>query len=185
MKEMFQNANEGLTRRFDLKEAFMFEDFTNAELEAILRSKLQTQGLDATEPAISVAIDCLDRARNGLNFGNGGDVENIISKAKQSYQKRQSQLPRHARCVDFIFEPEDFDPDFDRASVAGTNLQELFKGVIGAEQIIDQLQGYIDVARGMRLRGMEPRGQIPMNFVFKGPPGSCSRLNGNGLSIFC
>ncbi|KAH8672057.1 NFX1-type zinc finger-containing protein 1 [Tricladium varicosporioides] len=172
MKRFFQNVNPGLTRRFQLSDAFKFEDFSNMELEEILRLKLKQQGLGATAEAIPVAINVLDRARNGLNFGNGGDVENLISKAKASYQQRQSSLPSDKRSTDFVFEPHDFDTDFNRASFADTNLQELFKDVIGCESIVAKLDGYLKVAKGMRAQGLEPRGQIPMNFIFKGPPGT-------------
>ncbi|KFZ12367.1 hypothetical protein V502_07117, partial [Pseudogymnoascus sp. VKM F-4520 (FW-2644)] len=172
MIEMFQNVNPGLTRRFQLSGAFRFEDFSDAELQEILLLKLKNQGLGATDRATSVAIDSLSRARNGLNFGNGGDVENLISKAKSNYQARQSKFPAAERSIDFLFEAQDFDPDFDRASSAETNLKQLFKDVIGCEYIIKKLDGYLKVAKGMRAQGLDPKGQIPMNFVFKGPPGT-------------
>ncbi|TVY43119.1 NFX1-type zinc finger-containing protein [Lachnellula subtilissima] len=173
MKEMFQNVNQGLTRRFQLSESFRFEDFTNPELQEILLFKLNKQGLGASTRAISVAIDVLDRARNGLNFGNGGDVENLISKAKTNYQRRQSALPADQRSIDYIFEPEDFDVDYQRTlASAGTNLQSLFQDVIGCHDIVSKLDGYIKTANGMRAQDLDPRGQIPMNFIFKGPPGT-------------
>lgn len=171
MVEMFQNVNPGLTRRFPIADAFQFEDFTDSELQEILEFKLKDQGLGATKEAISVAIDALARQRNGLNFGNGGDVENLISKAKGNYQSRQSSLPAEKRSIDFVFEPHDFDPDFNRAAGAETNLQELFKDVIGCEDIVQKLGGYLQVAKGMRAQGLDPREQIPFNFIFKGPPG--------------
>ncbi|KAK4983645.1 hypothetical protein LTR50_007102 [Elasticomyces elasticus] len=172
MVDMFQNVNPGLTRRFQLSDAFRFEDFNDSELQEILQLKLTDQDLGATQQAVSTAIDVLSRLRDGLNFGNGGDVENLISKAKANYQARQSALPAAQRPIDFIFEPQDFDKDYDRASGAETNLQELFKGVIGCEGIIAKLDGFLKVAKGMRAQGLEPRGQIPMNFIFKGPPGT-------------
>lgn len=172
MVDMFQNVNPGLTRRFQLSDAFRFEDFNDSELQEILQLKLANQDLGATQQAISTAIDVLSRLRNGLNFGNGGDVENLISKAKVNYQARQSALPEAQRSIDFIFEPQDFDTEYDRASGAETNLQSLFKGVIGCEGIVAKLDGFLKVAKGMRAQGLEPRGQIPMNFIFKGPPGN-------------
>lgn len=172
MVSMFQNVNPGLTRRFQLSDAFRFEDFNDSELQEILQLKLAKQDLGATQQAISTAIDVLSRLRNGLNFGNGGDVENIISKAKTNYQARQSKLPAAQRSIDFIFEPQDFDTEYDRASGAETNLQKLFEGVIGCNGIIEKLDGFVKVAKGMRAQGLEPRGQIPMNFIFKGPPGN-------------
>jgi len=175
MKEMFQNVNQGLTRRFQLSDAFRFEDFTDPELQEILLFKLNKQGLGASMQAVSVAIDVLGRARNGLNFGNGGDVENLISKAKTNYQRRQSALPAEQRSIDYTFEPEDFDIDYQRTSAsAGTNLQNLFQDVVGCDTIVSKLDGYIRTANGMRTRGVDPRGQIPMNFIFKGPPGILS-----------
>lgn len=172
MVEMFQNVNPGLTRRFQLSDAFRFDDFSDSELLEILQFKLMSQDLGATPQAFSTAIDVLSRLRNGLNFGNAGDVENLISKAKGNYQARQSALPVEQQSIDFVFEPEDFDKNYDRASGAETNLQDLFKGVIGCEGIISKLDGFLKVAKGMRAQGLEPRGQIPMNFIFKGPPGN-------------
>lgn len=171
MVDMFQNVNPGLTRRFQLSDAFRFENFSDSELLQILQLKLTNQDLGATPQALSTAINVLSRLRDGLNFGNGGDVENLISKAKANYQARQSALPAAQRSIDFIFEPQDFDMDYDRASGAETNLHELFKGVLGCEGIIAKLDAFLKVAKGMRAQGLEPRGQIPMNFIFKGPPG--------------
>jgi len=171
MVEMFQNVNPGLTRRFQLSNAFRFEDFTDSELQEILQLKLANQDLGATQEAVSAAIAVLSRLRNGLNFGNGGDVENLISKAKENYQARQSALPEAQRSIDFKFEPQDFDANYDRASGAETNLRDLFKDVIGCGDIVAKLDGFLRVAKGMRAQGLEPRGQIPMNFIFKGPPG--------------
>jgi len=171
MIAMFQNVNPGLTRRFQMSDAFRFEDFEDLELQQILQLKLNEKDLSATPQAISAAIDVLGRLRNGLNFGNAGDVENLLSKAKANYLARQSRLPATQQSIEFFFEPEDFDLDYNRSSGAETNLQELFAGAIGCEDIIKKLDGFLKVAKGMRAQGLEPRGQIPMNFIFKGPPG--------------
>ncbi|KAG4441429.1 hypothetical protein IFR05_003116 [Cadophora sp. M221] len=186
MIDMFQNVNPGLTRRFQLSDAFRFEDFSDSELREILEMKMKSQGLDATSHAIPVAIDVLSRARNGLNFGNGGDVESLISKAKRNYQARQYALPATERSIDFLFEPVDFDLDYNRASSAGTNLQELFRGVIGCDAIISKLDGFLQVAKGMRAQDLDPRGQIPMNFIFKGPPGTGKTTTARKFGkVFC
>lgn len=179
MTDMFQNVNPGLTRRFQLSDAFQFDDFNDSELQEILQLKLKDQDLGATPEAVSTAIDVLSRERAGLNFGNGGSVENLISKAKAGYQARQAKLPLAQRSIDFVFEPQDFDADYDRASGAETNLQDLFKGVVGCEDIIGKLDGYLRVAKGMRTQGIDPRGQIPMNFIFKGPPGKSILIHHN------
>jgi hypothetical protein len=171
MEEMFNNVNPGLARRFPMSDAFLFEDFTAIELNEILELKMKVQGLDATEKAKNVAMDVLERLRTKPNFGNGGDVENLLSKAKLNHQKRQSKLPFANRPLDTIFEPQDFDPDFDRDDRASDNIKTLFQDVVGCEDIVDKLEAFQESARALKIQGEDPREYIPTNFVFKGPPG--------------
>jgi hypothetical protein len=131
MQEMLQNTNPGLGRRFPIAGAFWFENFSLLELESILRSKLEGHVLEATPEAIKVAMDVLDKARSRLNFGNGGEVENFISKAKTNHQERISLSQCSDRPEKWIFEPQDFDPEYDGGKTATLNLQKLFSYVIG------------------------------------------------------
>ncbi|KAL0570784.1 hypothetical protein V5O48_011178 [Marasmius crinis-equi] len=172
MMEMFQNVNPGLSRRFDVENPFHFEDFTGSELREILELKLKGQDLAAADAAKAVALEVLGRARNRPNFGNGGEVENIISQAKIRHQKREAALPESARSADVILLPEDFDPDYNRQNNASSNLQKLFEDVIGCDDIVQKLGNYQKVAAKLKARNKDPRKQIPMNFVFKGPPGT-------------
>lgn len=89
MRKMFQNVNEGLSRRFPLGNAFVLADFDDSELEKIVHYKLEQQALSAITAPVALAIGILSRKRNGLNFGNAGEVENLISVAKMRYQRRQ------------------------------------------------------------------------------------------------
>ncbi|KAM6493098.1 P-loop containing nucleoside triphosphate hydrolase protein [Amanita muscaria] len=166
MNEMFQNVNPGLSRRFDIERAFRFENFNDTELLQILNLKLKQQGLEATDAAKKTAIDLLSRARNRPNFGNGGEVENILGRAKARSQQRLGPVPQ------IILEPADFDPDHDRSQRAASNLEKLFGDVIGCEEVIQKLRDYQKIAKTMSDRGMDPRNKIPMSFVFKGPPGT-------------
>ena len=54
---------------------------------------------------------------------------------------------------------------------APLNLNELFKDVVGCNNIVKQLEGYQRIAYASKRRGSDPRDLIPTNFVFKGPPG--------------
>ncbi|KAH7908721.1 P-loop containing nucleoside triphosphate hydrolase protein [Hygrophoropsis aurantiaca] len=172
MEAMFQNVNPGLSRRFAIENAFSFEDFTQEQLREILEYKLQDQNLAATDTAKDVACNLLDRLRARKNFGNAGEVENVLGQAKNRYQKRQASLPAHKRS-DVVFEPRDFDPDYDRDINASSNLTKLFEDIVGCEEIISKLGDYQKTARGMKAQGMDMRqGGIPTNFVFKGPPGT-------------
>ena len=171
MEEMLDNSNPGLARRFQLSFAFKFEDFDDEQLRRILELKLKDQGLDATEEAKTVAVTVLSKARDRPNFGNAGEVENLISHAKGQEQKRRSKEPPTNLTADVVFLPQDFDENFNRAKDAALNCRKLFADVVGCEGLISKLERYQRVAASMRARGMDPRTQIPFNFIFKGPPG--------------
>jgi hypothetical protein len=168
---MPQNVNPGLARRFKVEEAFKFENFTDAELLKILELKLKAQDLGATDPAKKVAISLLSRLRNRPNFGNGGEVENLLSKAKEQCLARRSKMPLSQRPRHMIFEPQDFDKDFDRAANAQENLVKLFEDIVGHRDIVDKLADYQKIAQTCIELGREPRERVPTNFVFTGPPG--------------
>lgn len=101
-------------------------------------------------------------------------MENLLSKAKVRYQERQATLPSEERSPDAAFEPQDFDPDFNRGQNAASNLAKLFEDVVGCEEIVAKLQSYQRVANKAKSIGKDPRDLVPTNFVFKGPPGMTS-----------
>ena len=171
MEEMLENTNPGLARRFPLEYAFEFEDFDDQQLRQILELKLKAQGLDATEGAKDVAVGILARARDRPNFGNAGEVENLISYAKAQEQRRQSMETKEKRSPEIVFLPSDFDENFDRSKNAALACRELFADVVGCESLIEKLERYQRRAANLRSRGHDPKSVIPFNFIFKGPPG--------------
>ena len=132
---------------------------------------MKHQDLAATKETKSVAIEVLSRARVRPNFGNAGEVENLLGLAKGRWQARESAKPMTEQSFNVVFEPQDFDPDFDRGSHATTNLQKLFEDVVGCGRIIAKLEGFQQMRQAMKARGVSSRGMIPTNFLFKGPPG--------------
>ncbi|KDR65734.1 hypothetical protein GALMADRAFT_106825 [Galerina marginata CBS 339.88] len=172
MLEMFQNVNPGLSRRFKIEEAFTFENFSDSELLTILELKLTQQDLDATVPAKKIAIGYLTRMRNRPNFGNAGEVENLITQAKMRCVARRTKLPASERTSNIVFQPEDFDPEWDRSAKASADLVKLFADIVGCEDIVKRLQNYLEIVDVCKIRDMDPREQIATNFVFTGPPGT-------------
>lgn len=171
-----QNVNPGLARRFAIENAFDFEDFTEPQLMKILEFKLKDQDLAATDDAKEVARELLSRMKNRPNFGNAGEVENLLGQAKARYQKRMASVPASQR-MDVVFEPRDIDPDFDRSENASSNLAKIFADVVGCDEVIEKLDRYQKIARAMKQKGLDMRTQIPSNFVFKGPPGRLYTVN--------
>ncbi|KAL0569244.1 hypothetical protein V5O48_012731 [Marasmius crinis-equi] len=169
MFEMFQNVNPGLDRRFRISDSFYFADFTTAELMQILDQKLKKEDLSATSATRKVVVEMLDRARHRPNFGNGGAVENMMANAKENYYGRfeAGDFPD-----DIVFEPQDFDPDYDRGGGGSERLAALFEEMVGCEDIMARFEEYQIVSRTMRDCGKDAKRVIPMNFIFKGPPGT-------------
>ncbi|KAL2826644.1 P-loop containing nucleoside triphosphate hydrolase protein [Aspergillus cavernicola] len=170
MTEMFQNVNPGLSRRFPLDAAFVFEDFSDDELGQILDLKLKQQGFQISGKGRKVAMEILSRARNRPHFGNAGEIDILLNGAKIRQQQRRSSGNQNA--VSNQLEPQDLDPDYDRGERGETNIPMLFQGTVGCEKIIDQLESYRRTVRNMRQLEMDPKEQVPFNFLFRGPPGT-------------
>ncbi|KAG1719026.1 hypothetical protein EDD22DRAFT_855129 [Suillus occidentalis] len=95
----------------------------------------------------------------------------MLTFAKDRYLKRQASQPSHLS-LDIDFEPEDFDPNWDRNQHAAANLAQLFEDMVGCEAVIQKLGDYQNMAQGMKASGLDMRNQIPTRFVFKGQPGT-------------
>ncbi|KAM5380363.1 hypothetical protein ACJZ2D_003465 [Fusarium nematophilum] len=174
MKEMYANSNPGLSRRFPLDTAFVFENFSEEDLGRILDLKLAKEKLSATDKAREVAMEVLKRASVRPNFGNGGEVDNLLSKAILARLRRVAK-ERKSEDDDLDalpLEPQDFDADYDRLSHAVSNTRALFEGFVGFEEIISKFESYQYMVQGMRLRNVDPRPYVPFTYVFKGPPGT-------------
>ncbi|SMR53285.1 unnamed protein product [Zymoseptoria tritici ST99CH_3D1] len=169
MEEMMQHVNPGLTRRFPIDSGFVFQDFDDEDMKAILEMKLKIQAFKITDRAREVALSMLQLARNRPNFGNAGEVDILLNEAKLRQQKR---ISRDDTVAKGIFEAEDFDPDFERGDRANTNVAALFKDSVACEDIVKQLQGYQNVVARLRENNMDPREEIPFTFLFRGPPGT-------------
>ncbi|PTB62614.1 P-loop containing nucleoside triphosphate hydrolase protein [Trichoderma citrinoviride] len=169
MEEMFQNVNPGLSRRFSVDTPFVFEDFDDDGLRQVLDLKLKSSGFTTTGEGKAAALDVLIRERNRANFGNGGAIENLLSKAKSSYQKRLSggKCKKKSR-----LEAEDFDEDFDRTTRKDADVKQLFKDEVDREEIIRKLEHIQSRVRQLKAVGMDVREEIPFNFLFRGPPGT-------------
>ncbi|KAL4949890.1 P-loop containing nucleoside triphosphate hydrolase protein [Aspergillus filifer] len=170
MTEMFQNVNPGLSRRFPLDSAFNFEDFSDTELGQIFDLKLKQQGFTTSARGKKVAMEVFSRARNRPNFGNAGEIDILLNAAKVRQQRRRSLWDKSSSRNHY--EPQDFDPEYDRGEQTETNIPMLFKDIVGCGTVIQKLEGYRRTVKNMRDLDMDPKEQVPYNFLFRGPPGT-------------
>ncbi|KAI2464319.1 P-loop containing nucleoside triphosphate hydrolase protein [Annulohypoxylon bovei var. microspora] len=175
MKEFYRNTNPGFQRRFPLEDAFEFDNYDATTLGNILDIMLAKDGITATGDAKSIAMEILLRQSDLPNFGNGGAVRNLISRALGTYNKRTSSAIREIQedgSSHIVLEPHDFDPDYDRGLRNKKDFRSLFKDLVGFQDIIDVFQGYQTMTANMLQYGLDPRDEVPFSFVFKGPPGT-------------
>ncbi|KAK4228087.1 putative AAA family ATPase [Podospora fimiseda] len=169
MEKMFQNVNPGLSRRFPIASGFNFEDFSDEELLQIFHLKLKQQAYEVTPQGAEVAMEMVKRARNRPNFGNGGEIDILLDSAKARHQTRFSKGQAKS---DHILAALDFDENFDRADKSETNVRKLFEGTIGCEETIKVLEDYQETVKTMKRLDLDPKENIPFNFLFRGPPGT-------------
>lgn len=167
MQRMFQKVNPGLSRRFPMSSAFVFEDFDDDALSKILDLKLKQAGFKASGQARTAALDVLGRARNRPNFGNAGEIDILLGRAKASHQKRLSAHKAKKGVLDAV----DFDSDFDRAA-RDTDVKALFRGDVGREKVIELLEGLQNRVKELKSVDIDPKEEIPFSFLFRGPPGT-------------
>jgi hypothetical protein len=176
MQQMFQQVNPGLSRRFPMDQAFVFEDFTKEQMDKILSMKLKDQDLGISDIGRRVALEMIERSRNRLNFGNAGEIDIILNSAKMRLQERISSTTGGSSTLMTILDAPDFDGEFDRADKNEPNVQKLFEGVVGCDECISKLEGYQRLVRRLRKLNMDPRDEVPFNFLFRGPPGRLTGL---------
>ncbi|KAM0351001.1 hypothetical protein ACHAPU_002779 [Fusarium lateritium] len=173
MERMFLKSNPGLERRFPLESALRFASYSDDELHQILKQKMERDEIPASDEAHKVARDILSRSRRRPNFGNGGDVESLLSQAKLRRARRlKSSTDELFDYSGNPLEAIDFDPDFDRSKRAGENRNALFEDFVGFQAITDKFQKYHKMAVGMQRCGIDPKPHIPWAFIFQGPPGT-------------
>ncbi|KAI1500724.1 P-loop containing nucleoside triphosphate hydrolase protein [Biscogniauxia marginata] len=171
MEQMYQDANPGLKRRFPLDNAFVFEDYTTDELRQIWRQKLRTRALDVSDGVEDKVLEILERQRHKLNFGNAGEVDIILDNAQKRYQQRIQDDPSKFS-LSVKLEPSDIDPDFERLVKAAHDVEELFKGVIGCDEVKEVIRRWPHRANTAKRLGLNITDRIPMTMCFTGPPGT-------------
>jgi Cdc6-like AAA superfamily ATPase len=165
---MMRNANPGLARRFDASNPIVFEDFTDEELLTILADYLKSKEIPATVPAMLTAIEVLAKKRRLPNWGNAGDVHNLVNGAisKCMARVREANPPLAADSTARHLQPEDFISDR-----CVETLDDIFRPMLGCEGLKQRLRNMERLIARKRKRGLDPMASLDLNFVFSGPPG--------------
>lgn len=116
----------------------------------------------------------IERSRDRLNFGNAGEADIILNSAELRLQKRISCTAGGSSAPMAILDAQDFDEEFDRADRNEANVKKLFEGVV--ERISRLEGGYQRLVMRLRKLDMDPRDEVPFNFLFRDPTGRFQAL---------
>jgi len=94
MEEMLRNCeNPGISRRLNLAEAFIFEDFNDEEIKRVLKNQIVNAGLNVEPASLDFAVKEISKKRIMDGFGNAGEAEQILTRAKLKLSSRLSKAP--------------------------------------------------------------------------------------------
>lgn len=186
VEELYQNFKDsGIETIFPLDSAIRFKSFAEDELADIFRMKLREKGLSVGEKVVEVAVQLLSISRSRPNFGNGHAVEHLINSALSRSQRRMMESLQGGLSMDtstdMELEPQDINPSYGRLDKADNDLETMFNGFVDHSSVVETFKDINGMARGMQLRGLDPRPYIPFTYIFKGPPGTGKTTSARNL----
>lgn len=172
MQEFFRNANnEGLKRRLNLSEAFEFEDFSDEDIKKVLKNQVVRAGLTCCPTTLDFAVQNISKKRMEDGFGNAGEAEQILTRAKLRLSQRLSQMtsavPESTSMKLLLKE------DFAGEETSSEKAREAFAGLENMghiEAILDKMEAIVATALA---EGRKPHEEMTnMHMLFLGPPGT-------------
>ena len=147
MEELFRNANnEGLKRRFNISEAFFFDDFTDQEIKQVLKSQVINTGLICQPSTLDFAVQTISKKRMEDGFGNAGEAEQILTRAKLRLSARISK----AAVGTVINKKLLLDEDFAGEETSVEKAREAFAGLENMDHIaaiLDKFEAMVSIAK--------------------------------------
>ena len=179
MEQLFRNVqNPGLKRRFNLGEAFLFEDFTDEEIRLVLKRQIVQAELYAAPATLDHAVALISQKRLEEGFGNAGEAEQMLTRAKLRHSAR---LSAGQNVTDMkLLLPEDFDGEITSLEKA----REAFADLQNIDHVMSVLNSYEAMCCVADDEGT-PRHELlsDCHMLFLGPPGSGKTTMGKRFAM--
>ena len=178
--EKFRNANPGLARRFPQENIIQFEDFSTDELWEIFEQFLKLKSIPAKNDTLEIFRNVILELhkRKDINFGNAGEIRNLIEAIDQRRAFRLGEA-KHAPDLNLIIEdlPESYRHLLVKPNKASSLMffEDLDK-LVGIENVKIQLVEFahkVDFSyqRYIMSGGQTPKPQL-QHLLFTGNPGT-------------
>ncbi len=166
MDEMFRNTNPGLRRRF--RQSFHFDDYGDEDLAKIMEKKVGDKKYTIAKEVVQAAVAHLGRKRALPNFGNAGEVENMINDALPRQAERLARMNDAKKEDRMRLSMEDLLPAPPKPAEAAQVLHDL----VGQDHIKAKIEEYEAIIADAKNRGKDPRNYFEPYFLFTGNPGT-------------
>ena len=153
MKSMIRNANPGLQRRFQVGDAFKFEDYSDEDLMFILRARAEKEQVILSFETAKAAIRILSDERKCPNFGNAGAVNTLLSRAVQNMEARLEAVSSEERAQIGLAEHDFLTAE--QIESRSLNLDSLFQDIVGCESIKQQVKRFTETIAFSKKQGQE------------------------------
>lgn len=160
IEDMFKSCNPGLSRRFQFDNPIVFEDYDDTSLMKILKSKVTQCGLKIDLKTSMFAIQQLSKKRSLPNFGNAGEINNMLNDAKRYVANRGGNtLCKADFCKDGILPTEGL-------------VDRVMNDLIGNDDIDRLIEDYKNLVKHAEKERKDIKKFIDYNFLFVGSPGT-------------
>lgn len=168
MEQLFRNVqNPGLKRRFNLGEAFVFEDFSDEDIRLVLKRQVVQAELYATPATLDHAVTLISQKRLEEGFGNAGEAEQMLNRAKLRHSARLSEGNLTTDLKLLIKE------DFDGEVTSLEKAREVFADLENIEHVSSVLHSYEAMCSVADDEGNARHELLTdCHMLFLGPPGS-------------
>ena len=179
MEQLFRNVqNPGLKRRFNLGEAFLFEDFSDEEIRLVLKRQIVQAELYSSPATLDHAVTLISQKRLEEGFGNAGEAEQMLNRAKLRHSARLSES-KVLTDMKLLLQ-EDFDGEITSLEKAREAFADL-ENIDHAMSVLNSYEAMCSVADDEDI----PRHELlaDCHMLFTGPPGTGKTTMGKRFAM--